>query len=72
MGKVRALIHRMPGAKQLYSFLKITNDYFSYSDAIALYSILRHFQPKQVIKVGSGFSSAVMLDTNDQFLSNQT
>lgn len=48
------------------------NAFFSYSDAIVLYSILRHFQPNRVIEVGSGFSSAIMLDTNDLFLNKKT
>ncbi len=45
------------------------NSYFSYGDAISLYSMLRCFQPQRVVEVGSGYSSAVMLDTNDRFLS---
>lgn len=44
------------------------NDWFSYGDAIVLYSMLRHLRPQRIIEVGSGFSSAVMLDTNDLFL----
>jgi predicted O-methyltransferase YrrM len=43
------------------------NDYYCHSDAIFLYSMIRHFKPKSIIEVGSGFSSAVMLDTNDIF-----
>ena len=43
------------------------NSYYSYTDAISLYSFLRHYQPKQIIEVGSGFSSALMLDTKDKF-----
>ena len=43
------------------------NTYYSYTDAISLYSFLRHYQPKEIIEVGSGFSSAVMLDTKDKF-----
>ncbi|MDR3294332.1 MAG: class I SAM-dependent methyltransferase [Clostridiales Family XIII bacterium] len=43
------------------------NEWFSYGDAITLYSFLRCFRPKQIIEVGCGFSSAVMLDTNEQF-----
>jgi Methyltransferase domain len=46
----------------------LDNSYFSYGDGIILYSFLRHFNPKRVIEVGSGFSSAEMLDTNDLFL----
>jgi predicted O-methyltransferase YrrM len=48
------------------------NSYFSYADAIVLYSILRHFKPKNVIEIGSGFSSAVMLDTNETCLDGST
>lgn len=41
------------------------NDWFSYSDAIFLYCFLRKFTPNKIIEVGSGFSSAVILDTID-------
>ena len=34
--------------------------------------MLRHCRPQSVIEVGSGFSSAVMLDTNDIFLARHT
>ena len=46
------------------------NQFYSYTDAIMLYSMIRHFKPKQIIEVGSGFSSAVMLDTNELFFDN--
>jgi predicted O-methyltransferase YrrM len=48
------------------------NDYFSYGDAIILYSMLRQYRPRQIIEVGSGFSSAVMLDTETLFLGGAT
>src|SRR4051794_31340498 len=41
---------------------------YSYADAIFLYSMLRHLKPRHVIEVGSGFSSAAMLDTADRWL----
>lgn len=44
------------------------NEYFSYADGVTLFCMLRHLRPKRVIEVGSGFSSALMLDTNDRFL----
>jgi len=44
---------------------------FTYSDAIFLYSFLRKYTPKRIIEVGSGFSSAVMLDTIDSFYSQR-
>ena len=43
------------------------NEWYSYGDAIFLYSFLRNQQPERIIEVGSGFSSAVMLDTVDRF-----
>lgn len=45
------------------------NPYFGHGSSIILYSIIRHFKPKRVVEVGSGFSSAVMLDVNDRFFS---
>lgn len=53
-----------PDRPQRYSF---ANDSYSYSDAICLYCMIRHLQPRRIIEIGSGFSSAVMLDTNDAF-----
>lgn len=47
------------------------NDYFSYSDAIFLYSFLRKYKPKRIVEIGSGFSSAVILETVDRFFSCQ-
>jgi predicted O-methyltransferase YrrM len=43
------------------------NPYFSYGDGVILYSFLRSFKPERVVEVGSGFSSAEMLDVNDVF-----
>lgn len=43
------------------------NPFFSYSDAIFLYSFLRKQQPKRIVEIGSGYSSAVILDTVDRF-----
>ena len=38
--------------------------------AISKFSIINHFKPKKIIEVGSGHSSAVMLDTNEFFFNN--
>jgi predicted O-methyltransferase YrrM len=43
------------------------NFFFTGTDAILLYSLLRHYKPKRVVEIGSGFSSAVMLDTREAF-----
>jgi hypothetical protein len=44
------------------------NSFFPYSDGLLLYFMLRRLEPAQVIEMGSGFSSAVMLDTSERFL----
>lgn len=44
------------------------NQYFCYSDAIFLGAMMRHLRPKRIIEIGSGFSSALMLDINERFL----
>lgn len=46
------------------------NGYYSYSDAICLYSMIRYLEPKKIIEVGSGYSSCVILDTNELFFRN--
>ena len=43
------------------------NDMFGFGDAFFLHCILRHFNPSNVIEVGSGHSSALMLDTANEF-----
>lgn len=43
------------------------NDYFSYGDGVALYSMMRLFQPARIVEVGSGYSSSAMLDVDDRF-----
>jgi predicted O-methyltransferase YrrM len=48
--------------KRYYS----SNAFFNETDALSLYYIMRHYKPKRIIEVGSGFSSSVMLDTLDE------
>lgn len=45
------------------------NDFFSYLDASVLAAMLLYFKPRQVFEVGSGYSSAVILDVNERYLS---
>jgi hypothetical protein len=40
-----------------------TNDWFAVADAFTLSGIIRKERPKLIIEIGSGFSSAVILDT---------
>ena len=43
------------------------NEFFGYGDGIILYSMMRHLRPTRIVEIGSGFSSALMLDVNDRF-----
>ena len=46
------------------------NPNYSYGDGIALYCMIRHLRPRRIIEVGSGYSSAAMLDVNELFFNN--
>jgi hypothetical protein len=56
---------KMDGLRYYYDNLA-----YSYSDAIMLHCMMRHRRPKRIIEVGSGFSSCVMLDTDEFFLAS--
>jgi predicted O-methyltransferase YrrM len=47
------------------------NPFFSYTDSIFLYGIMRFLSPKRVIEVGSGFSSCALLDINEKIFDNK-
>jgi hypothetical protein len=51
---------------------RLDNDWFGGADALVLYGMLRHLRPARVIEIGSGYSSAVMLDTRERFLDGST
>jgi predicted O-methyltransferase YrrM len=44
------------------------NGAYSWGDGIVLHAMLRHVRPRRVVEVGSGYSSALMLDTADGWL----
>jgi predicted O-methyltransferase YrrM len=46
----------------------LENPSYGHFDGLMLYSMLRHLAPRRVIEVGSGFSSAAMLDINEHVL----
>lgn len=50
-----------------YSF---DNMYFSYTDGLVLYSMIRKNKPKKIIEIGSGYTSSLMLDVNQLFFNN--
>jgi len=46
----------------------LANPSYGHFDAIMLYAMLREARPRRIIEVGSGFSSAAMLDLNERVL----
>jgi predicted O-methyltransferase YrrM len=44
---------------------KVKDAFYRNSDAIFLYCMMRHFKPGRIVEIGSGHSSALMLDTNE-------
>jgi len=50
----------------------LNQGYFKWADSLSLFGMMRLHRPRHVIEVGSGFSSALMLDTNDRFLEEKT
>lgn len=40
---------------------------FPYGDALSLRAMMNEYRPKRIIEIGSGFSTAVMLDAADEF-----
>ena len=47
------------------------NEAFQEMDSIILYSLIRLCNPKNIIEIGSGFSSAVSIDTNEYFMNKK-
>src|SRR5688572_14633479 len=56
---------KQPGLRYFFE-----NPAFGHFDAIVLYAMIRHARPRRVIEVGSGYSSCVLLDTNELFHGN--
>jgi len=46
------------------------NNAYAYSDGIFLNLMMRHFRPKRIIEIGSGYSSVAMMDNNELFFNN--
>lgn len=44
------------------------NSQYSHADARALFALLRHWQPRRLVEVGSGYSTLLIADVNMRFL----
>ena len=47
------------------------NDFYGLGDALILQAILRHVRPQRYLEVGSGWTTALALDTNEQWLDSR-
>jgi len=54
-----------PDGRHRYQFL---NQYYSYGDAIIYACLLQELRPARVVEVGCGWSSALLLDVNEEML----
>jgi hypothetical protein len=57
-------------ARKNYRY-SLDNLFFTEPDAFTLHSVIRIFRPKRIVEIGSGYSSALILDTIDRFLDYQ-
>jgi hypothetical protein len=73
---IRATMRRLAAHHGLFPFRKdhdgvnrfyYDNPFFGCHDASVYFSMLLEFRPKRVVEIGSGFSSRLLLDTNERF-----
>jgi predicted O-methyltransferase YrrM len=60
-----------PARKAVDRRFHFDQDWYKQADSICLFSLLRILKPNRIIEIGSGFSSALMLDVNDRFFSGK-
>ena len=48
----------------------LQNPQFGHADARALFALLRHWRPRHMVEVGSGYSTILAADINRRFLDN--
>ena len=58
-----------PDPKYRYFY---NNEMYGHSSGALLFCMMQYLRPKRIIEVGSGYSSALMLDTNNLFFNNLT
>lgn len=62
-----------PGyGEQSANRFRMDNDQFSGLDARLLFCFLRHYTPRRIVEVGSGYSTLLMCDVNRRFLGGRT
>ncbi len=43
------------------------NGSYSFGDGMILYAVLRKLRPNRIVEIGSGYTSALMLDVNERY-----
>ncbi|NQT22882.1 MAG: class I SAM-dependent methyltransferase [Candidatus Omnitrophica bacterium] len=73
LGEIKKYYDERPFADEKKEGLRyhFKNEFYPYSDAIFLYGVMKHFKPGRIVEVGSGYSSAAILDTNEYFFKNK-
>ncbi|MEP6598393.1 MAG: class I SAM-dependent methyltransferase [Actinomycetota bacterium] len=62
----------LPASRSESSRYYSDNVSYGPGDALTLHGMLRHARPERLIEIGSGFSSAMTMDTVEQFLDGKT
>jgi predicted O-methyltransferase YrrM len=57
--------HEVRGGERRYW---LDNPAYAHGDGVVLHAMLRHLRPRRLVEVGSGYSSALILDTVDAWL----
>lgn len=57
--------HEVRGGDRRYW---LDNPAYAYGDGVVLHAMLRHLRPQRIVEVGSGYSSALILDTVDRYM----
>ncbi len=59
--------HPFPEAKSEGMRYFLDNPNFRHGEAIVLQAVMRMIKPRRIVEIGSGFSSAAMLDINERY-----
>lgn len=63
--------YNFPELENSKSRFFIKNGAYPITDSLVLFSMIRHFKPKRIIEIGSGMTSALMMDINENYFSNK-
>ncbi len=60
------------GAAPTSNRYRFENDYFTWGDAVFYRTLIAHIRPSRIVEIGSGYSTALALDTLDDFAIDAT